>query len=572
MTETITLTTDKDSGSIPEVPKYELPPLPPLPPLPGEINSEQLIVPETKIESDLQSVTELAGEVALSETVEVSDAESIVNYGDTELSRQLNEKLTPEALENRTKEALDVIDFEPSKEVAEQLKTFFETHYSLALGINSILSEDPKTITAEKREEQIEILNSILDKQAGDSLISDENLEIVYKSVIDSGYEGIPRIARLITPFLTKVRFDRLQNPDDEQLERTEQQLLAYGAMSLFNEASLGITALDETDKSLITDLNSRVLQMIKGSKHFDNNGITVTELPSKANYRGVPLVSLESPLEKVERNEKLFWDDTLFAGQLLFHNSMNMVETRSDGKLMPRRMQQKYKGKMHGQTAEELEGYLHSPTIHWSEFFSPHEYKGHTDKRGTIAMPIKKIIEAAPYARDSQYAVLRVKPERLDSVKSRVKLRAGKGSIGMGSIDRQGAASTDRTFYSSAKDVEPDVPIEQAPDGYFIKQGPEDYAVTLNKEETEIARLSGVGESFPAIFEIDAPEIVPGETVDQRSEKIDQKIKELQSLSAAKYPNEFVVPVRSGGVLDFQIPDDNPYSLRSRAKFTEIK
>jgi hypothetical protein len=44
-------------------------------------------------------------------------------------------------------------------------------------------------------------------------------------------------------------------------------------------------------------------------------------------------------------------------------------------------------------QTAESLDGHIHSPTVHWSESYDPTGYKGGTDTGGTIALPIREVI-----------------------------------------------------------------------------------------------------------------------------------------------------------------------------------
>ena len=44
-----------------------------------------------------------------------------------------------------------------------------------------------------------------------------------------------------------------------------------------------------------------------------------------------------------------------------------------------------------------------------------------------------------------------------------------------------------------------------------------------------------------------------------------------LQQTSIDRFPDEFVIPIRAGGIFNFNVPDDGENKGRQRAKFTKV-
>lgn len=485
------------------------------------------------------------------------DVEELQGYlPETETSKQ-------EKLEARCDKALEQLDFEYTPELQESLREYYGDHYGMAEELEALLDGeacDPSEV------------QSLIEQ----SIFTPGEFSRLYGNMLIHGNMP-PAITTIIRPFLAKLRQDRAEAPDDQRLEVLELMLAARAAEALFAEPSVAVASVDEEERKLVTDISDKLLRRITESGYFDASGGSVA---IKDFRQSINMFSLQNPEAAIDRAQKVFWDDCRYAGQLLFHNSGDMPWTRSQAMLMPRRMQQQINGEIHFGTAEQVQYGLHSPTVHWSEIYSPDEYKGpHPEDGGTIAMPLWKIIQSAPYARDAHYGTLRVKPERLESFKEKVRLIAQTGTIGTGPVDGQGHIGIDRTFYSSPHDVSPDAPLEGAPDGHVFKLDRSDYAVAANAQEMATIAESGIGEGFPTPILLDAPEIPDGdkwsamshqqrtELLERRKDGISRGIEELQARSVASQPDTFIVALRSG-IFDFDVIDDGHKEWRKNAQF----
>ena len=282
-------------------------------------------------------------------------------------------------------------------------------------------------------------------------------------------------------------------------------------------------------------------------------------------------------PLGNIERATNLFWDDSRFGGQLLFHNTANFNELYSANELLPRRMQVAATGSFNTPNAKYLDGRYHSPTPHWSENFDDWNYRnGKT--AGTIAVPLAEIIKSAPYARDSHYATLTLKPEALEGIIPRIPINDGLANIGSGASDGQGKFGIDRTFYRSPYDVAPDAPLDQAPDGYAIPLRDTSTWVQLGDEVAKSELTYGVGQNLPQQLVIPVADRFSGSSDievikkhnSERQRVLAEAIKALQNESIAKYGPKIVVPVRSG-VIDFSVADDGKPNGKPYAEFSRV-
>lgn len=518
---------------------------------------------------DSENWADVPEELGKSRAAELADLASL-------LPKQ-PETIARDPVEQRCGEALHDLDFEYTPELLDNLREFYADQYNLAQDIEQTLDETNNLLDHAELDQQKTELQAIIDTSPIDTQV----FEMYYKSALEYGNMP-PNITRLIRPFLARIRLDRLDDPNNERLKTVELMLLAVSTEALFAEASVAVSSVGAEERNLVKELAGRVQQRMTESPNFSANGQVINPPDMR---RSINTYFFTNPEVNIDKAQKVFWNDCRYAGQLLFHNSSDMPTTRQRAKLMPRRMQEHVNGEMRFGTAESVDGHLHSPMIHWSEVYAPDEYKGggaRSTDGGTIAMPLWKIIHAAPYGRDSHYGILRVKPDRLDQFTEKVRLIDTPGSIGSGDHDQQGMTGTDRTFYSSPHDVAPDAPIEEAPDGHAFELTNDDYAVILGDREAGTAMLSGLGEGFPQLYSMDTQDFPDdaswnsltteqqNEFRERRNSLIRDGVRNLQHQSAAKRPAEFVVPLRSG-IFDFEIGDDGKNPGRPRANFNRL-
>lgn len=465
-----------------------------------------------------------------------------------------------EALHLRTEQALEDCDFVRSPELERSIEGFYTAHYQLASVMRLGLYEGQERQLS--GEDQKAYLNNIIN----DSYFDRTQIESAFRSRMQ-GYGIYEPYVQQITPLLARVRLARLDNPDNPELRKVELSTISEACDALFAEASVGVTTLRGTEADLAFLLRQSTLEQMKKSGLF----------PHLDDYSEEK--QLEATFQPINRAIENFRQDTRFAGQLLFHNTGHFRDISRNGELSPRRMQQQRHGAANFQTAEYHEGHIHSPTPHWSENFDPISYRGDragTDG-GTVAVPLVKIIQNAPYARDAQYGVLTLKPESIPYATEGIPRNDSVATIGNGGPDRQGMVGIDRTFYSSPHDVPPSAPIESAPDGYTIPLDPETYWVELEDKD---AGKTWDADSRPEPYVIPVRAYEESDSNgnpmsvavwrERRKRVIARRIKDLQQRSIDQYPRQVVVPLRAG-VMDFYVPDDGRANGKRRAQFTKI-
>jgi hypothetical protein len=481
-----------------------------------------------------------------------------------------------EFIDARVEKALAESPFQQSPELADSFKTYYETQYALdgliTDTLNNELPSDP---------EQKATLSASLEAVIQSSHLPLESIQEVASSIINSNHE--PSLyAQATGPVLASIRLARLQDPESKQLQRAELTAASAALESLFAEPSVMVTSVGQEDIERIKAAHDVLAQKITESGLFNKNGRAM-DLD-----HGSSLVDhlKDNPAYMVDRARQLFWDDSRFAGQLLFHDTNRMDKIWSEGALLPRRMQQEKYGEFTTQNKEYDGDRLHSPTPHWTEDYDINQtYRGKDQQaQGTIAMPLAEIIKYAPFARDAQYGTLKLKAGAEADIIPQVTVHDTIGYVTGGTSDAQGRFGLDRTFYQSAHDVAPDAPLESAPDGYRLPLDETSTWVQLGKEKQKQGKLYGTGEHFPDQVVINIKEdpdsdkgmfdLSPRLSLDEKlalsaanTAITAHAVKEMQHMSISKYGNELVVPLRSG-VMNFYVVDDGMSKLKPQAEF----
>ena len=479
---------------------------------------------------------------------------------------------TEQAIDLRVEQAQEDSAFKSSPELREGLHGFYELHYTMDGVIKDVLDNDVSTEEA-GRAQQAQKLEGIL---AG-SLFSTNEIHDKIISLTDMGNTP-PSYGQAALPVLAGIRLARMRQPEDRRLQRAELMAVSRANEALFAESSVAITTLTEEDKQRVIENHLAIQNKIKRSGLFTDAGEAIDLKEQDISRSASQDYIKTNPLANIERAEKTFWDDVRFADQLLFHNTANFNQVYAANTLLPRRTQLARFGKFNTPNLEYYGDRYHSPTPHWSEDFDEWNYRGDGPNAGTIAIPLAEIVKTAPYARDSQYGELDLKEDALEKTIPRVVIHDGMIDIGSGSADTQGSFGSDRTFYSSPKDVASDAPIEEAPDGYGLTLNEKTTWVQLG--DTEGGADYGIGQHLPAQFKIDVGDRYLRKTNnieavrthdEQRKAGIEAAIKDLQHASITRYGARLVVPIRSG-VMDFFVHDDGKINGKHEAHFSEVQ
>lgn len=491
----------------------------------------------------------------------------------SEVTQHLNpgEMLRPELMERRIGIALEVCAFEPTPELKTAMTEFYTEHYGLASAVGSILDTDPKTIGNDERTEHISFLDALKFETSKTGATEKQIKDITEKGIFtaDRGVGG---------PLLLALRIARLDNPEDIGLERAEITVAAAITARLFKEVSVGATTLGEQETELVQTLATRIQSVVNESGLFATDSESGRVKPVDLTKQGVNTYNDINPdLREMTSDftevQKKFWDDSRHAGQLLFHYSHTHEAIRRSGALRPRRMQMYHSGTYNAFNAKTVDGKtLWSPMVHWNEKFegaSPESVDA-----ATFAVPIEKIVENAPYGRDAQYGVLTLKAGRAAEVDARLSVYADLGSSSTGDHAQGAAGSTDRSFYSSPHDTDPEAPIETAPDGHeFPLDSPDIYIVTIGSEQSTNAERYGRGEYFPTPYGIlenfSASDLRQKPYEETKAIKL-EAIRTLQVLSVSRHAGRVVAPIRSG-VFDFSMSDELTDSRKPRPKFPVV-
>lgn len=461
-----------------------------------------------------------------------------------------------EIFSERINEALTSCEVEMTLEVREAIKGFYEDHYSFADIIRKAVDG---TLTLEE-------CDAILDKNVG-VIIAHEDVES-YKAPPRSGNFSSVELpsANHATTLLVAVVKEQLENADDTRASELRKATLIHASLlieQLFNESSLPITTTGEAETKIISDLFDKIAAT--SISEFSDASFVGDALQWDSGYTYASSKSKQDLIEQVEQTRSEFWSDTRMAGQLLYHNTGHLDDISKNGGLMSRLEQQRRNGTMNTTTGEAEFGLHHSVVPHFTEIYDAWGYKtkgrgrgvraedGHVTT-GTIAVPLAKIIQAAPYARDAQYAVVKAKS---DGTLAKVPVHDTVGHTGVGGADEPGEHGGDRVFFAS-----PTQSGDTAPDEYVIKNGgpqmPENRNtfIFFGDEEITSSPTYGIGEQFPDRLHI------------QDEGSAARLIKDLQNRYIQLSQGKIVVPLRRG-VFDF-LPENMEWAPGYRAPQTK--
>jgi hypothetical protein len=316
-------------------------------------------------------------------------------------------------LNERINTATESIDFHETPEIRRGLEGFFKDHYRLAELIVRVLDmdEDPVSLDESGR------INSAqyLEEFAQHPFLQEEDWYENFKEyglIYTDGSVMPPAISNIILPYIARLRIDRLLDPQNDVLKERELELLSIACLSLFNEPSIGITALDSQEIDLMQYIFDQTKDRISSSEYFNERGFRIIgdNKPGVMPSLGIDINKLNTPPKRIiDKARERFWQSTIPAGKLLFHNSPKEV---TDGVLRTRRMQDLRTGVVDvGTVLHNSNGGLHSPTIHFSESFDRSGYKG--DDGISYGVPISEIIRSASYGRDSEFTEAAIKGDR---------------------------------------------------------------------------------------------------------------------------------------------------------------
>lgn len=312
-----------------------------------------------------------------------------------------------------------------------------------------------------------------LEKAVADYYVDHNRLALIVKRVIEntiSKTEASELAARddIVDNFAMRSAMDALLNAGQETGDREASLYAANQVIDtvLFRETCVGATTIDESERQQVIDLQDklRTTAIDEGMAWMTADGDVYW---SKQSTPGVVRGKFADPedSDNLLKTQELFWEDSRFAGQLLFHNTPFMGEVAKSGFKLSSRSHRAEKNGFYDSATGVFEGngyQAHTNVTHWSEEFMTDEYKrdnkdvGRTDERvrhpATIVVPLAEIIKTAPYARDGQYGELQLKPDVSANVtindKARIAAEAGFWP-NTGENDIMGRSGKDRTFFA---------------------------------------------------------------------------------------------------------------------------
>jgi hypothetical protein len=449
----------------------------------------------------------------------------------------------PENIGERVNKAVEASSFEPTPEVKEAIKGYYEEHYLLGSVIEKVIKNEAGTV----------------DIDSLGSLISNHYLRETAKELLEQG-----------------DRFKALKLAEDAL------------CMDLFREDALPLETISETENNYA----QKMAQSLRDKAVEDGFAVTFTsELYGdepvyfwKDGVGNIPLNQsrqLRDP-RKInignEWDEQQFWKDTRYAGQLEFHNTGQFGKVSREGfVLRSRTRQRQLKGSFYSQMGTvhtSSGGNMHSNLPHFTETYSDFEYKSQAEGLGNViekdpptpasaAIPLAEIVDIAPYARDAKYGVLKLKEgsnTRVIPIKDKI------GSIGSQGFDNHGEHGEDRVFMADyrADNVEGavnyDIPFgdvgkvvmtesEKRSQTFGHGKG---YAEEVVIPDIKVGDYSKIKQAHPEMSDREFTDFY-ADIIEQNRRSQAEAIQKLQaeSINKHKYANKVVAPLRRG-VLEF--------------------
>jgi hypothetical protein len=410
-------------------------------------------------------------------------------HGELEHGHELTEvERLDTFIHDRAGEALEAIEFEATPELNEAVKGFYHDHYYLAGAVSAVaegrydselftaIVNDPNTQDWEKQ------IGTLYPSHTQDREYSSPNARVAAYRLAKMAQEIDGTKAHTTEEQVKEQRFNALR------------QCGVALNQTLFREVAVGITTISDTEILLASEL----AQKIKA----ETNGRKIWEVPADS----VSFPDGDTVERLIKSDIETFWADTRHAGQLEFHGTGNLDGINLHG-LMSRNQQVRKTGGMRAQTALNYGGdTMHSVVPHFSEFYGMGGYVM-GESGGTIAVPLAKIINKAPYARDARYAMVLPKQDDTEEKVPMPTLTKPTGRVGAGKDDTFGKGGLDRVFFSSADETSDTLPDDYEIDLFDKSNKPATYIVdrtmTLHNPKRELHEL-GVGYGFPERLIVD--------------------------------------------------------------------
>jgi hypothetical protein len=452
----------------------------------------------------------------------MSEDISVNSVHDTNLPSQALTEATPELsevarldsfIQERAGEAIRGCEFQETPQLKEALKGYYHDHYYLAGAIGAVIEGryDSKLFDTILADPELEAWEKTLGSKTPQSI---KDREFLSPNASVAAY----RLARMAVGM-------RAEASEDGHFNLLRQCGAAINE-SLFQETSLGITTIGEDEIGLVSQLANKVKAAAGGRNIWE------------AQTGRVSFSDGETVIRMIQDSKERFWADTRHAGQLEFHGSGDLGGINLHG-MLSRNQQVKRTGNMRTQTVVNYGGgTMHSVVPHFSEFYGMGGYVM-GDTGGTIVVPLIKIIDQAPFARDGEYAAMHLKETGTEVLIPQPTLVSATGRVGAGQADTVGKGGRDRVFFSS-----PDETSGKLPDDYEINihdktNKPATYIVdrTLpdHNPKRELSEL-GMGYGLPDRLVIEVGDDVEG------------SIRDLQEQYLESYAHRgIVVPLRRG-------------------------
>ena len=438
------------------------------------------------------------------------------------------------AIAERSERAIKDLEFEPTPEIMEAVNGFYTDHMTLQAAIEAVADRDYAS----------PVFAQILESSEAQDWERRMGSESPFSDFSDGNYRamGAPNAKVYALRIANEAKSAALLADSETPESRLRLLRLSGQAVDgLYTESSVGVSTLEESDIVSAGSLADKVIEAAGTNELFYGSPSNRTEFLTSKNVAS-----------RINSSQKQFWADTRQAGQLLFHGTTNVGGINVNG-LMSRNEQLRTTGEMHNTTALNHDGdTMHSVVPHFSEFYGMGQY-AFGERGATIALPLIKVIDQAPYARDAKYGVARLKKDSEAQIPTPTIDRPIDDSAA-GRSDRAGEAGIDRVFFASS-----DENGEVDPGAYVVgmhdkNNKPATYIVdrTNHKPFANEEALIGLGEGygFPerAFIEPEAGQDPKAMTSDQREAVAAVAIKKLQQEYFDAYNGRgVVVPLRRG-------------------------
>jgi hypothetical protein len=434
-----------------------------------------------------------------------------------EVGPSVIEKLN-ENIDARSEQALKDIEFDSSEpQVIEAVHGFFTDHLTLKTLLSEVVEGNYPA----------ELVDQILDANDYEKWEIELGSQSAFYENKGSYRPNSAPNAKVYSYRVAKFLKDNMPEdmgdvPDEKMLKTLK--LCGVAVKALYRESSIGVSAVNSEDTDIVAELADRIIDRAGTTELFKFG-------PSnRGNFN-----SGDDMKRVIEAAKQAFWDDTRHPGQLLFHGSMDIGAINLFG-IQSRNEQVRQTGNMNNTTALAFGGdTMHSVVPHFSEFYGEGQY-ANGDKAGTLATPLIKVIREAPFARDAEYGIVKLKVGS-DADTSKVPsptMDMPTSISGAGEPDQVGRSGRDRVFFASADETGDVLPDAYSIDLFDKSNKPATYVVMIG-DAPQLHDL-GYGFGFPERLFLDG------------SDGTDQAIRDLQQEYFDAYNKDrVVVPLRRG-------------------------